>query len=51
VPPGDFRFPFMQIDELVNINRILKPFCDQVHQMFGKEASPSFNANGDWIGQ
>jgi hypothetical protein len=51
VPSGDFRFPFMQIDELVNINRILKPFCDQVHQMFGKEASPSFNANGDWIGQ
>jgi hypothetical protein len=23
--------------------------CDQVHQMFGKDGSPSFNADGVWI--
>jgi hypothetical protein len=50
VQAGDFRFPFMQIDELTNVNRLLRPFCDQVHQMFGKEASPSFNVDGEWTG-
>ena len=49
VEASEYRFPFMQIDELVNIDRILQPFCDQVHQLFGKEGSSSFNADGVWI--
>ncbi|HEY2471371.1 MAG TPA: ATP-binding protein [Terracidiphilus sp.] len=49
VPPGEYRFPLMQIDDLFHIDRILRPFCDQVHQMFGREGSPSFSADGVWI--
>lgn len=49
VPPGDYRFPYMQIDDLSGIDRIIRPFCDQAHQMFGREGSPSFNAEGVWI--
>jgi schlafen family protein len=50
VQAGDYRFPFMQIDDLASVNRILRPFCDQVHQMFGKEGSPGFDVDGEWIG-
>jgi hypothetical protein len=49
VEAGEYRFPFLQIDDLVHIDRILRPVCDQVHQMFGNEGSPSFNASGVWI--
>jgi len=48
VPAGDYRFPFMQIDDLSSTDRIIRPFCDQAHQMFGREASPNFNAEGRW---
>jgi hypothetical protein len=49
VPAGDYRFPYMQVDDLSNIDRIIRPFCDQAHQMFGKEGSPSFNVEGVWV--
>jgi hypothetical protein len=49
VEAGEYRFPFLQIDDLVQIDRILRPFCDQVHQMFGREESPKFSADGAWI--
>jgi hypothetical protein len=49
VPAGDYRFPFMQVDDLFSIDRIIRPFCDQAHQMFGKDGSPSFNAEGVWV--
>jgi hypothetical protein len=49
VATGEYRFPFLEIDNLVAIDRILRPFCDQVHQMFGREKSPSFNGEGVWI--
>lgn len=49
VPPGDYRFPFMQVENLAEIDKIIRPFCDQAHQMFGKEGSPSFNPEGAWI--
>lgn len=48
VQPGEYQFPMMQIDDLVHIDRILRPFCDQVHQMFGREGSPSFKSDGVW---
>jgi hypothetical protein len=49
VAPGEYRFPFMQIDDLFDLDHILRPFCDQVHQLFGKEGSPSFNTDGVWV--
>lgn len=51
VEAGEYRFPFLQIDDLVQIDRILRPLCDQVHQMFGREESPKFTADGAWIEQ
>lgn len=51
VAAGDYRFPFMQVDDLSAIDRNIRPFCDQAHQMFGKEGSPSFNAEGVWVGR
>jgi hypothetical protein len=49
VPADDYRFPYMQVDDLSNADRIIRPFCDQAHQMFGREGSPSFNAEGVWV--
>lgn len=49
VPPGDYGFPYMQVDDLSNTDRIIRPFCDQAHQMFGREGSPSFSAAGVWV--
>src|SRR2546428_3121636 len=49
VPAGDYRFPYMQVDDLSTIDRIIRPFCDQAHQMFGGKGSPSFNAEGVWL--
>lgn len=49
VPAGDYRFPYMQIDDLSSTDRIIRPFCDQTHQMFGRDGSPSFNAEGVWV--
>jgi len=33
----------------MNVDRIIRPLCDQAHQMFGREGSPSFDADGTWI--
>ncbi len=49
VPAGDYRFPYMQVDDLSSTDKIIRPFCDQAHQMFGREESPSFNAEGVWV--
>jgi hypothetical protein len=47
---GDYAFPIMQADNLLDIDRVTRPLCDQAHQMFGRDASPSFDANGVWNG-
>lgn len=49
--PGDYGFPYVQLDNLSEIDRAIRPLCDQSHQMFGQEGSPSFNAEGAWIGR
>ena len=49
VAAGEYRFPFREVDDLVQFDRILRPLCDQVHQMFGREESPNFTADGAWI--
>jgi hypothetical protein len=50
LPPQDYRFPLILVDHLGDVNRVIRPLCDQAHQMFGRAASTSFNADGDWIG-
>lgn len=50
LPPSDYCFPFMQVDDLAGVDGIVRPLCDQAHQMFGQEASPNFNTQGAWIG-
>lgn len=49
LPPGDYRFPYMQVDDLASTDRIIRPLCDQAHQAFDREGSPSFDAEGAWI--
>jgi hypothetical protein len=45
----DYHFPFMQVDDLSNVDSVIRPLCDQAHQMFGREGSPSFNTQGVWV--
>lgn len=49
VPAGDYSFPYMQVDDLSSIDRVIRPLCDQGHQMFGRQGSPSFNNDGAWV--
>lgn len=49
LPPRDYRFPYMPLYSLADVDRLIRPFCDQAHQMFGKARSASFNADGVWI--
>ena len=49
LPARDYLFPFMQVDEISATDRIIRPLCDQAHQMFGKEGSSSFNDEGLWV--
>jgi len=51
VPAGDYRFPFMQVDDLSEIDRTIRPVCDKANQMFGRDGSTSFNAEGVWVGR
>ncbi len=50
IPPGDYLFPVMQVDDLFDTDSVIRPLCDQVHQTFGRDASPFFNAQGVWTG-
>jgi hypothetical protein len=45
----DYPFPYLQIADLSNTDRIIRPLCDQAHQTFGKRGSPRFDGNGVWI--
>ena len=45
---GIYSFPVMEADNLVEIDWITRPLCDQAHQMFGRRSSPNFNADGVW---
>ena len=50
MPVGDHLFPTMQVDNLTDVDKTILPLCDQAHQMFGQEASPCFNRQGEWVG-
>ena len=45
---GSYPFPVVQADNFLDADRVIRPLCDQVHQMFGKDSSPCFNAQGVW---
>jgi hypothetical protein len=50
IAPMDYPFPMVQADNLIEIDRVSRPLCDQAHQMFGRSASPYFDRAGDWTG-
>jgi hypothetical protein len=45
---GIFPFPVMEADNLIEIDKVIRPICDQAHQMFGRPASPFFDDDGVW---
>jgi hypothetical protein len=45
---GSYLFPLVQADNLLDVDRVMRPLCDQMHQMFGRDSSPCFNAAGVW---
>jgi hypothetical protein len=51
VPARDYSFPYMQVDDLSDTDRVIRPLCDQAHQMFGLAGSRSFNGEGVWVAQ
>ena len=49
VPAGRYDFGTLQISNLdVPFEQIIKPFCDQAHQMFGDQVSPCFDQDNHW---
>ena len=45
---GVYPFPVMEADNLIEIDRVIRPICDQAHQMFGRRSSPNFDPDGAW---
>jgi hypothetical protein len=39
IPVRDYVFPCVQVDDLSDTDGIIRPLCDQAHQMFGREGS------------
>jgi hypothetical protein len=48
IGPGSYAFPIMQADNFLDVDRVIRSLCDQAHQMFGRDASPYFTAEGVW---
>jgi hypothetical protein len=46
---GQHSFPVMEAYDFGDLDTIMRPLCDQVHQGFGEAASPNFDADGKWI--
>ena len=47
---GLYPFPSLRIIDLLQpFERIILPFCDMAHQIFGNEKSPCFDGEGRWI--
>lgn len=50
-PEGAREFPVLQIDNIREpAERLIRPLCDVVYQMFGYSGSPRFTAEGNWNG-
>jgi schlafen family protein len=48
IATGDYLFPYAGVEDLSDIDRITRPFCDQTYQMFGLNQSPQFDETGAW---
>jgi hypothetical protein len=48
IPAGSYPLPVIQADNCLDVDQIIRPLCDQIHQMFGKDSSPCFNEEGVW---
>ena len=48
IPAGSYLFPVMEADNFVEVDRVIRPLCDQAHQMFGRDSSPCFDGDGVW---
>jgi len=48
VSPGTYPFPVVQADSFLDLDRVIRPLCDVAHQMFGRDSSSNFNAEGVW---
>lgn len=47
---GLYKFPSSQVIDLFQpFERIIRPFCDMAHQIFGDDKSSCFDADGRWI--
>jgi hypothetical protein len=46
---GRHLFPIMPVPDFADIDAIIRPFCDQVHQGFGFFSSPKFDMDGKWV--
>jgi hypothetical protein len=46
--PKQYKFPYMELDDLGDLDRTIRPLCDHVHQTFGRENSPNFNDDDEW---
>jgi len=50
IAAGDYAFPTMLLDNFIDVDSLIRPFCDHAHQTFGRSSSPCFDHNGRWIG-
>jgi hypothetical protein len=48
IPARHYVFPYVQIDDISDTDNVVRPLCDQAHQMFGRDRSPSFNEQEAW---
>jgi hypothetical protein len=48
IAPGSYPFPVLQADNFLDLDRVIRPLCDQAHQMFGRDSSPYFDDDGVW---
>jgi hypothetical protein len=46
--PGIRAFPIMTTYDFGDVDPIMRPLCDQVHQTFGEAGSPMFDHSGTW---
>jgi hypothetical protein len=49
IMPGQHAFPIMEAYDFGDLDSIMRPLCDQVHQGFGEAASPKFDTDGKWL--
>ena len=48
LPAGHYPFPILQVGDLNQVDRTIKPLCDHAHQAFGQPSSPCFDVDGNW---